>query len=200
MSIESIITTLKNEGIIPEKQRRRLSFGTKEQCKESFIEIFKAVDPTIKKFIYYPEYDQVIDWLSDNKGKGLALFGTVGTGKSVILRSILPVYMRGQYNKNLRVIGLPEFMSIHPEDFRNYLERSMIAIDELGREPLATDYGVKYEAAPVLIESCEIQSKLLFLTSNATRSDIISRYGSHTLDRITKLCKIVTIKQESLRK
>lgn len=200
MKLDTIIDGLMNEGIIPNKAQTSLSFGTKDECKKHFETIFKAVDRTVKEFVYYKEYDQIIDWMADNKGKGLALFGSVGTGKSVFIRSVLPVLFRIQYNKNLKVIGLTDFITMCPEDFRHYLDRTMIGIDELGREPLATEWGVKFEAVPIIIEGCEGESKLLFITSNATRSDIVKRYGAHTMDRINKLCKIITIKQTTLRK
>jgi DNA replication protein DnaC len=199
MSISNIIDDLRNGGIIPNNRPTNLSFGTKEQCKASFIEIFQAVDKTVTKFVYHKEYDQIIDWLTDNKGKGLALMGSVGVGKSVIIRSVIPVYMRAQYNKNVRVFGLTDFLTMDGKDFRSYLRRSIIAIDELGREPLMSDYGVKFEAVPVLVESCEVESKLLFISSNARKEDICRRYGLHTFDRIQKLCRIITITGKSNR-
>lgn len=200
MSISNVIKDLKEKGIIPERKPQMTSFGTFQECQQSFKQIFKMVDPTVEEFEYYQEYDQIVEWLSDNKGKGLYLTGSVGTGKSVIMRLVLPVYFRIQYNKNMRVIGLPDFITMDPEDMRDYLNRSIIAIDEFGREPLATDYGKKYEAAPVLIESCEVETKLLFVTTNAKRADIVRRYGEHTMDRIEKLCRIVSISQKSKRK
>ena len=199
MSIKAIIQDLKEREIIPVKEPVQMSFGTKEQCKVSFIEIFSTVDETIEKFVYYKGYDEIVDWLTDNKGKGLALFGSVGTGKSVFLRSVLPVFMT-QYAKFVRIIGLTDFMLMDGDDFRTYLKWGIIAIDEVGREPMACDYGKKFEAVPILIESCEINSKLLFLTSNATREEIVRRYGNHTMDRINKLCRIITITGKSNRK
>ena len=37
------------------------------------------------------EYDEVADWLSDNKGKGLFLIGPVGVGKTEICMKVIPI-------------------------------------------------------------------------------------------------------------
>ena len=34
--------------------------------------------------VWLPEYQQIVDWLSDNKGDGLLVIGDSGLGKSVI--------------------------------------------------------------------------------------------------------------------
>ena len=40
------------------------------------------------------DYDQVAQWLTDNKGKGLMLIGDCGRGKSMITTEILPDLFR----------------------------------------------------------------------------------------------------------
>ena len=42
---------------------------------------------------WLPDYDEIADWLSDNKGRGLLLVGISGLGKSVICQKILPVLL-----------------------------------------------------------------------------------------------------------
>jgi DNA replication protein DnaC len=199
MDYKKLITALREKNIIPDREVVKRSFGTRDECRDMFTGIFQAADPTVKDFKYYKAYDEVIDWMVDTEGKGLALFGSVGTGKSVILRFVIPAIFAGKENKILKVVGLPDFMEMDGAKLTECLNRYAVLIDEMGREPLAVDYGKKYEAVPVLIENCEIYNKLLFITSNATEQQIVARYGLHTFDRIRKLCKIVIITNKSSR-
>ena len=59
--------TLKNATHIHIRDYKRYSFGNKEECKALFIEAFMLVDKTIKEYEHLPEYDNVIDWLSDTE-------------------------------------------------------------------------------------------------------------------------------------
>ena len=38
---------------------------------------------------WLPEYNEIVEWLSDNKGKGLLCMGNCGRGKTVICLNIL---------------------------------------------------------------------------------------------------------------
>ena len=71
--IVSIIKDLNKVGVNPVKSNNALKWckGNREACKNLFIEIFKAVDNTISDFQYLEEYDEIVDWMTDTKGKGL---------------------------------------------------------------------------------------------------------------------------------
>jgi len=196
--ITDTLAQLHQIAVVP--NREGTSFAGKfGNCKESFEAIFKTYDKP-SNFVHYEFYDEVIDWLTDNKGRGLALFGSVGTGKSVILRGVLPVYFRHYLQKHLRVLGPIDFATMDPrEDITPLFKRWAVAIDEFGREPLFNNFGERYELAPLLIEQCEIHSKLLFLTSNMNEKQIIERYGIHTWDRIKKQCRVVVAQGKSSR-
>jgi DNA replication protein DnaC len=204
-AITTAINDMRNHEFEIVKKPTNISFGTVQQCKALLREIFLEVDKTIdkKNFKWLPEYDQVAAYLSNNQGKGLAMLGNSGRGKSIILFRILPVLFR-----MLRSEGCPNGLIVKPlpafdlskTDVFAYSKRKIFAIDELGREPKFNDYGEKYEALDYIIDNAERNAKLLYFTTNSKPKGIEDRYGKHFLDRLNKLCTFIEFVGPSLRK
>ena len=53
--------------------------GIKSYCKAV------GVDPK-----WHDGYDEIVEWLHDNKGKGLLVYGDKGCGKSMLCANIIP--------------------------------------------------------------------------------------------------------------
>ena len=174
------------------KEFKNYSFGDLKTCKEYFEKTFFEVDNTYKEFKYIKEYDQIIEWMTDTKGKGLALFGSVGNGKTIINSFVMPVLFYAKFNKLL-----------HPQEANRITKESMekwaLLIDDIGTEFIVNDYGTKIDMVADAINEAENRSKLLFLTSNLTKDELITKYGLRTFDRIKRLCKIVVFTGKSLR-
>ena len=186
--------TLKNATHIKVRDFQRYSFGNIKECKELFVEAFKLVDKTISEYKHLDEYNHVISWLSDTKGKGLFLIGNCGRGKSVILTGVLPLIFNAKIGKILKPIPARKLHKIteYPSPF--------IVIDDIGTEEIINDYGTKIDAVENAIFEAEDDLKLLLLTSNLDAAAIKQRYGERIYDRIKRLCKVVFMKGESLRK
>lgn len=195
---ESIKELQKNHGY-KVKEPIIISFGEKETIKKAFIEAFKIGDQTVKDFKWYVEYDEVIDWMSDNKGKGLMLIGSSGCGKSIILTKVLPALFLCFKRKILRVYKSRDIARMDIDELYRYMKRNYIAVDEFGREKDLNEFGTKHNAMEYVIDECETDMKLLFITSNLNIKQVSERYGEHILDRLKLLCKIVVFKGESLR-
>ena len=173
------------------RQTKSYSLGTYEECKENFKEAFLLVDKTVTNFEMIPEYEEVIQWMADTKGKGLLMSGSNGRGKSTILTGVLPLlflasgYALKTFNaQDLEINNLPW----------------AVAIDEMGQDSVKNDYGTKVDAVEYAISHCENNMKLLILTSNLSRKQIVERYGFRVMDRIERLCKLVVFKGDSFRK
>tara|TARA_R110002073_G_scaffold14560_2_gene59402 strand:+ start:927 stop:1505 length:579 start_codon:yes stop_codon:yes gene_type:complete len=186
--------TLKNATHIKVRDFQRYSFGNIKECKELFVEAFKLVDKTISEYKHLDEYNHVISWLSDTKGKGLFLIGNCGRGKSVIITGVLPLIFNAKIGKILKPIPARKLHKIteYPSPF--------IVIDDIGTEEIINDYGTKIDAVENAIFEAEDDLKLLLLTSNLDAAAIKQRYGERIYDRIKRLCKVVFMKGESLRK
>jgi len=174
----------------PVRECSNLSFGTFEECESLFVSLFKEIDKTVIKFEMLPEYIKILKWMEDNKGKGLALFGSVGRGKTVISSFIMPVLFEMKYNKVLT-----------PQIAEGLTRESKWAycIDDIGTESIVNEYGTKTDMVSYAINDAEHYLKPLFLTSNLTENEMIKRYGIHMYDRIKRLCKIVIFTGKSLR-
>ncbi len=176
----------------PVKEFRSYSFGNKTECKTLLIETFIQVDKTLNEFKFLKEYFQIIEWMTDTKGKGLALFGSVGSGKTIINSFVMPVLFYIKYNKKL-----------HPQVAtkltKESIEKWALVIDDIGTEFIVNDYGTKIDMVTDAINNAENNARLLFLTSNLNKEELIERYGLRTFDRIKRLCKIVIFTGKSLR-
>ena len=96
--MEKIGDIIRNNNF-PVRECKKYSFGYRKTCKNLFIEVFMEVDKTVKEFEWITEYDQIIEWMTDTKGKGLALFGSIGRGKTVINSFIWPVLFQKHFRK-----------------------------------------------------------------------------------------------------
>lgn len=172
------------------------SFGTKEECERLLKETMLGVDKTITAFEFLPEYYQIVDYLTDTKGQGLFLVGSVGRGKSIIAEKVLKVLFFGRFKKVVNVF--------HAQDLGKKLDevrnKKFIVIDDVGTESPHNEYGVKSEAFADLIAYAERKAAVVFITTNLTSEELIERYGERIIDRIQKLCRIVKLEGKSLRK
>jgi DNA replication protein DnaC len=191
--MRTIEDTFKIENFLQPKMHNRYKLGKKEELKEMFIKAFKHYDRTIDVYNHLPEYDEIIDWLSDTKGRGLMLMGECGLGKSTILNYVIPAIFRTKTNKSMKSIPAKELKEIERSD------ASFIIIDDLGTESIKNDYGTKIDAVSDAISYAEDSSKTLLITTNLAKKALKARYDERTLDRLRK-CKVVVIKGESFRK
>lgn len=181
------------------RKPRQFSFGTYEECKEMFIDAFTLTDLSIKKgeFQMLPEYKEVIEWLSLSEGKGLQMVGSNGRGKTAILKGVLPLIFlsRGYILKPINSTDIDN------KTFPEYLRRTaFIGLDEVGKDRINNDYGTLKDPIESAIDHCEDTLKILIITSNLTKAQIIERYGIRTQSRLNRLCKVVVFKGEDLRK
>jgi DNA replication protein DnaC len=185
-----------------ERKETFFSLGKPEMLKPVFAECFMRYDKTVREFKWLPEYDKVIDWMADNKGKGLFMFGDCGRGKSSIILGVLkPVFLAlgthlpGYHSGELseKTIESDEF------NYRKYRKWKIAYIDELGTEPRVNNYGERFEPFNEIINVAEQNLNILIMSSNLTAELFLERYGNRSMDRINRLCKIIEFKGESLR-
>lgn len=157
---------------------------------------------------WLPGYDQIAEWLGDNKGRGLLCIGNCGLGKTLICQNIIPVlihqhaglcpnaYTANEMNKNIDDI----------------LRKRIVIIDDLGTEAAeVSEYGNRRSPFNELCDSVERRGSILIITTNlrTTRAvddkaaspteSIEERYGIRTLDRLRAITKPVQLLGPSLR-
>lgn len=193
--ISEIINKFRECGCPIDRMTIGFSFGNKDECRELFYEVLKAVDKSIIDAIPIPEHEEIIDWMTDTKGKGLILVGDCGRGKSSILTGVIPVIFNMKFKKLIFPISATDMINA-----KNLFQDYFYCIDDVGTESIKNNYGEKTEVFATVMDDAERHFKPVFLSTNLTGQQIVERYGKRTMDRIVRLCRIVKFKGSSFRK
>ncbi len=148
-----------------------------------------------KKYEWLPEYQAVIDWLSDNDNKGLLLQGKCGVGKSIIARYVIPAIFSDYYSKIITCYNAQELN----ENIAEVLSKHLICIDDIGTEGESVIYGERRMVFCELIDLAEKKGKLIIGTTNLGGDALTSKYGERAVDRIKAMTKRVLINKQSFR-
>lgn len=178
---------------------------------------YKQLGDTMKQNIV-----KAAQWLCNpNKKTGLMLFGTVGTGKTTLLRAICAtineVCERDTYENGTRENTLDNFRCIsivkakgiindyiNPQSRPRYelmTKVSLMAIDELGVEPMESkSYGNVSE--PLIDLFCERYDRqlLTIVSTNLGNAEIRQRYGTRLADRFNEMFATIPFNGQSFRK
>ena len=141
-------------------------------------------------------YRPIVDWMTDNKGRGLLMVGSCGLGKSLIGKHILPYLIRDACRKVVSVFNAQELNSKPDEIIGHHI----IYIDDIGTENVSNIYGNKRIPFMELCDATEQKGKLLMCSTNLTIDELKEKYGDRTVDRLKSTTKVVTFIGESLRK
>lgn len=160
-----------------------------------------------KEFIWIEEYEQVLDWMMDNKGRSLCLAGNCGTGKSLILKIISYIITEASQNlpyectsrKNLRLYS-GDMINTTNKTIGHILDFAcVLAIDDVGTEDVSTIFGQKIDRFPKIIERIESHGGTIAFSTNLNGEQMKERYGTRTTDRLRHICKFVVFKGKSMR-
>lgn len=141
-------------------------------------------------------YRPIVDWMTDNKGKGLLMFGGCGLGKSVIGMYILPLLIKDVHKKVVNIFSAQELNKKIDE----ILKLHIIYIDDIGTEDNLNSYGNKRMPFAELCDDADKKGNLLILTTNLSIDELTERYGDRVVDRLIATTKAVPFTGDSLRK
>lgn len=166
------------------------------QASDVLVDCYTACLKTIdEQFVYINEIQQVAEWLTDNRRKGLLLYGKCGRGKTFMARHVLPLIL-------YRFTGLvPQYfdMTYAVRHTDEVLSNAIIILDDVGTEDKYVEYGTTRHTFAEIVDAAEKDGKLLIITSNLTRDELLQRYGERTFDRLVKLVRRVLFTGKSLR-
>lgn len=149
-----------------------------------------------RKAVWLPEYDEVADWLTDNKGRGLFLYGDCGRGKSLLCRYILPAILLKYCQKVVSVFDIQEMN----RNIDYVLSKHIVGLDDIGTEQQSIKYGERRTAFAEIMDMAEKRNNLVIVSSNLFASGIQSVYGDRVLDRIKSTTRRIFFEGESLRR
>jgi DNA replication protein DnaC len=173
-----------------EPQRFNMHIPNATECMQRGLAYF-----TTERYKWLPEYDKIVEWMDDNKGKGLFCIGSVGRGKTLFACKIFPVIMDFYFHKIIR--------SWNARDINQSIDeiKSLwaVTIDDVGTETMANIYGEKKNAFSEIVDNAERKGKMIVVTTNLLNEELIAKYGERTMDRLRSITTAVVFKGDSLR-
>lgn len=145
---------------------------------------------------WLPEYQEVVNWMINNEGRGLICFGNCGRGKTLICGKILPLVLNHYCRK---IVSCYDSQQMNAE-LDSVKQKHIIYVDDIGTENLSVKYGEKRLAFAELTDEAEKKGKLLILTTNLSIEELGEKYGERTVDRLRAITKTVLFAGESLRR
>lgn len=191
VNFKDLIERLKDTGYPEEPDRVVIKIPNAEQRLRGGLNYF-----TQGKAEWCEEnYRPIVDWMEDNKGKGLLLAGGCGLGKSLIGMRILPLLINDTCKKIVNIYKAQDLNS-KPDDVIN---KHIIYIDDIGTEGTSNIFGNKRVPFCELCDAVEQQGKLLMCSTNLTVDELTEKYGVRTVDRLRATTKYVPLMGDSLR-
>lgn len=188
---------------IPTSDRFPVPLGEKQQTQAKLLGWYGAVvnsrgvdlqmdEPTLDKI------DKVTKWMHESKKRGLLLCGTLGNGKTTMLRALKSlfgsqaVYFEAQdiYDYYKANHALPQI----PYD-------CILLIDDLGVEPSSyNEFGeVRYPLAEMLMKRYKYNTTTIIAT-NYSFEQIGEVYGDRVQDRMKEMYAMIKYLDPSYRK
>jgi len=161
------------------------------------MELSSAMEYFIgRDFVWLPEYDQVAEWLADNQGRGLCLYGNNGTGKTVLIQKVIPALLFRFHGKIVKCVNYYDLNA----NADAVITRRLLSIDDAGMETEGVIYGNKRWIFPEIMDIAEKRNNVVIFSSNLDGQGFIDKYGVRTFERIVATTKRIEFNQKSLRK
>ena len=194
MDYAEIFRQMKVEGSPVPAQRPRIAIpNARQELKDAMTAILSSMG---EQLVWLPEYANVADWLADNKGKGLFLYGNCGRGKSLLARYAIPAIIRAFSRRIVSVVDCGS----QQVNIDEILRRKLIVLDDVGVEVDRIDYGTRRNVVVEAINKAQDDpSTMLIMSSNLSGDAIRDRYGDRIYDRVKYLCHRIAFNGKSLR-
>lgn len=189
--IKRAVAHYKDMGVQLYRDPHRFTFGDKASCLELLKKVMTVTDGSITILKETDELRKVAEWMSDTQGKGLAMIGTVGSGKTTMLRCIPVLFAM----KKLPLIRYIDARQMAQEKDMN----RWYCIDDVGTEPTRNNFGERSEAFADIVCTSDNYLNPLCFTTNLSLQQITNRYDQRILDRIAGRCRIIEFKSASMR-
>jgi DNA replication protein DnaC len=149
-----------------------------------------------KDFVWLPEYDQVAEWLDNNRGRGLCLYGNNGTGKTILVKKVIPALIFRYCGK---IVSCFNYFDLNA-NADTAINRRFVSIDDVGLETEGINFGNKRWVFPEVMDIAEKRKNIVIFSSNLNGQGFSDKYGVRTFERIVATTKRIEFNHSSFRK
>ncbi len=192
-NFSQIVEEMKEHGMKVPSDRMQIRVPNAKDWLQSAMKYF--IEQEGKKLQWLKPYDEVAEWLSDNKGKGLLLYGNVGQGKTVLSRSAIPAILLKVSRKVVASYDIDE-MNASIDNIKN---KRIISLDDIGTETIVNNFGNKRNAFAEIMDNAEKTRQIVIISTNLGKEQLIEKYGARVFDRILATTKRVVFRGQSMR-
>lgn len=145
----------------------------------------------------HEKINRVARWLFSSNQRGLILMGSMGNGKSTMLRVIDRLF------KSTSSFGDAQDIFEHfkrSQGSIRYWEEPLLLIDDMGIEPVrCLVYGEEYFPITRLLLHRYDKQLTTIIATNLGIEEIEGRYGDRVVDRMKETFSVITYEHESYR-
>ena len=175
-------------------------------CYKSEVEqrnmVFLSDNATIEKI------KKVSKWLCTGKRFGLLLYGSIGSGKTTLAKSVCTLIglLYGNYEEKKGVarvsaLDIAAKIAADPEYLSRIKHQEMLFVDDLGVEPeTIKSWGNEISPITELLYYRYDNKLFTIATSNLGDKDFNVRYGARIYDRMEEMFDRLFYTRESYRK
>lgn len=188
---------------------------TCSQAKDSMKAAAMAeVERRKRKFVDSEALDkqlnQMAEWLTTNDHRFcLLLCGKCGNGKSTLVKALQSLLnllgLRDEYGNTVGfgIVDAREIVWICKErhqEWRNLIQRKMLAIDDLGTEPVEIlEYGNHMIPVIDMLYKRYDEQYFTIITTNLTPTEIRKMYGDRIADRLNEMAFCIVFENDTYR-
>lgn len=194
--------------------RFRLPLSQQEVYNVLIMAIKLEVNSRGKEYVPTQEITNLVSKLSfylteDSHYFGILMCGLCGNGKTTVVKAIRRIIeclnLRDEYGDlwSLRLVDaktISQRAITDEEWFRSLCRSKMIAIDDLGCEPLEIQhFGNIYTPIVDLLTMRYDRQLFTIMSTNLTPMEIRQRYGDRIADRLNEMVRIAIFTNKSFR-
>ncbi|MEI7502739.1 MAG: hypothetical protein WCJ61_05600 [Paludibacter sp.] len=181
-NFENIKTIMQEHGLQVPDDKIYFKVADAKQKMQTLFEMF------VPGYEWISEYDEVAEWMTDNKGRGLFLYGNCGRGKTMLAKYVIPALLLSECRKVMTYYDISDLK----DRFEELKQKNIFGVDDIGTEEIVVKFGNRTDVFAEIMDLTEKKSKLIVVTSNYQKDELLNRYGRRILDRIiattTRVC------------
>ena len=161
------------------------------------FEIDESNSDVIDQFYYYISGDMKL--FKGSIDKGILLQGSIGTGKTILLRGFAGVIGK-VLDRNFEYYSAFDINKLIVKDGIDKYSRKPLLIDDIGKEQeIIKDYGTDVRPILELFASRYDNGALTFATTNYSNETFGKKYGQQTVDRFIETFNFIQLTGKSRR-